>query len=175
MDLRRLELSARIGETLLLIQDAERALKACITYFAKGRDLSWEQLFAQQETDRTRTIGYFLQELRRVFKVRKDFDELLTKFLRNRNTLVHNLAEVPGFSLETEMGIEAGLLFANSLCDRAIEVKEVLTALVNIHMGTGVLKADEVVGPELDDAQMYELMAIGVFLQGHLDEDESAA
>jgi hypothetical protein len=94
----------------------------------------------------------------------------LDDFVRDRNIFVHNLFKVPGFNVNTSEGAAAGIDFVISVTDRAVHIRNVLMALSNIVMGQSIIK-DKVFGPSPTDAELYELLAIGTFLQSHLDDD----
>jgi hypothetical protein len=164
VQLQLLELSSRMGVALFQIQKAEYVLKKLITIFLRASTLSWEQVLSQEEKERKRTLGYFMKELRKATPVRNDFDEELTRFVKDRNTFIHDFFNVPGFSLENGRGLQAGIDFVSSVTKQAEEVRKVLWAYVRLIMGEDSLK--DHIGPDITDAQMYELMAIGVFLQG---------
>jgi hypothetical protein len=61
----------------------------------------------QERTDslRAKTVGYLLHELRARVGIDDTFESVLSKFLAMRNTVVHNIDEIPGWSLDSEDGI----------------------------------------------------------------------
>src|SRR5690348_2290643 len=80
---------ALIGGALLLVQTAESAIKACMTYaLPKHSPLTLKALQQQQGDERKRTLGYFLHELRKRADINASFDVELGRFLEDRNTLV---------------------------------------------------------------------------------------
>ena len=96
------EVLQAIGGTLLLIQSAERMVKFCMQLvFQKGCGVTYEGLKAQEAEEASKTLGYFLSQLRFRVEVDPVFDVTLREFLASRNQFAHNLASVPGFGLFT--------------------------------------------------------------------------
>jgi hypothetical protein len=59
------EFYGRIGKTLLQIQLAEHQLQICVSYFLPPDDAKTiEEIEAQAEADRTRTLGELLKLMR---------------------------------------------------------------------------------------------------------------
>jgi hypothetical protein len=126
----RMDLLARIGVALLTVQTAERALRLITTFvLQKSGSIAPEELLAQSETERRKTLGYFLAELRKRAAIDPHFDATLAEFLRRRNTLVHNLSDFPGWDIHTHRGIHAGG-FVNELIGMTEEVLKVFAGLV---------------------------------------------
>jgi len=107
---------ALIGVTLLRVQSTETTLKFCMTYvLPKTPDLTWEMLVNREQYLRTKTVGYLLYELRKRVEIILQFEDVLTQFLRMRNTFVHNVDEIPGWSLDGDEGIAAAHSFLREL------------------------------------------------------------
>jgi hypothetical protein len=90
-------------------------------------------------------------------------------FLTARNTFVHNLDDIPNFSLKDDAGIETGLTFVRNVNKQAVHVRNVLWALTRLLMGEGRLK--DGAGPGVSEEEVYELLAIGTFLQSDYWEE----
>jgi hypothetical protein len=71
----------------------------------KTPNLTWEMLQDRQQYLRNKTVGYLLCELRTRVEIHPLFEDVLTKFLGMRNTFVHNIDEIPGWSLNSDEGI----------------------------------------------------------------------
>jgi hypothetical protein len=89
-----------------------------------------EQLVAQSESERKRTLGYFLAELRKRAELDQHFDAALAEFLRRRNILAHRLSDIPGWDAGTHQGIYVGRRFINELLEMNHEVLKVFAGLV---------------------------------------------
>ena len=61
--------------------------------------------FTHSKFKRAKTVGYLLHELRARVGIDDTFESVLSKFLAMRNTVVHNIDEIPGWSLDSEDGI----------------------------------------------------------------------
>jgi hypothetical protein len=68
------EVLALLGATLMLVQTAEGVLKTCMTYaLPKGGSLTLELLERQTAEEAKKTLGYFLDQLRRPADVLPEF------------------------------------------------------------------------------------------------------
>ncbi|WP_340189945.1 hypothetical protein [Brevundimonas vesicularis] len=96
-----------MGDTLLSIQSFERALRLILTFVIQksGAPLTLESLQAQEEAERSKTVGYFLAQMRKRVSIHPDVDETMKAFLRNRNIFVHDLTKVTGWALDTPEGL----------------------------------------------------------------------
>src|ERR1700746_1330966 len=91
------------GVTLLRLQSTKTTIQFCMTHvLPKTSNLTWEMLNDRQQYLRTKTVGYLLHQLRTRVAIDPQFDEMLIKFLGMRNTFVHNVNEIPGWSLDTD-------------------------------------------------------------------------
>jgi hypothetical protein len=98
------------------IQVTERVLRLVTTFvLQKSNSVTAETLLDQVESDRRKTLGYFLSELRKRADLDQHFDSTLAEFLSHRNTLVHHLSDLPGWDTETLGGIYVGRKFINEL------------------------------------------------------------
>jgi hypothetical protein len=105
---------------LLLVQQAEKALAFAVEEVLDHPDL---KLMEQAESERLRTLGSFLRKLKRRVKLEPTLKDKLYHFLRMRNTLVHNLNEIPGWDgLGTEEGQQAALKFSVELAFASLNV-----------------------------------------------------
>jgi hypothetical protein len=133
MEQLKVELLSRMGVALLEIQQTERALKMCIGHFLpKNPEMTAAMVSAQVKAERRKTLGYFLAELRKRITVQPYFDELLTRFLDNRNGFAHDFLRVPNVSLQTEQGVRVGIDFVKNLIEDAIGVRRCVDGLVQM-------------------------------------------
>lgn len=116
---------------MLLLQTAEKVIRLCATFvFPKKSPVTLELLQQQEEAERTKTLGYFLSELRKRVSVHESFDALLKDFLKNRNDFIHDLSRVPTWDIETpETAIEAKQ-FVFKLIQQTEEVLKVFSGVV---------------------------------------------
>ena len=121
-----------MGLALLRIQKAEQVLKLCTTYFIPEAGRTWEMMQTEEARERKKTLGHFLKKLREKVHVDPTFDDVLDRFLADRNTFVHHIEDMPNFSLGTEAGLLVGIDFVRQLTDRAEHVTNVIAGFVNL-------------------------------------------
>jgi hypothetical protein len=125
------EILETMGVTLLQLQMAENLIRLCLTFvLQKNTPLTLESLQEQTETERNKTIGYFLSELRKRAALHEGFDDALKTFLRNRNTFVHDLSRVPGWGTRTQEQIVVARTFLHGLIRQTDQVCKVFAGLV---------------------------------------------
>ena len=121
----------RMGRTLIWVQDVERALRFILTFvFQKGGGLTLESLEAQTEAERKKTIGYFLDQMRRRVAIHPKVDDYLSTFLTLRNQFAHDVTSVSGWDLETEAGLKAANDFLTDLGGHALWIYFWLAGIV---------------------------------------------
>ena len=125
------EVLEAMGVALLTLQTAEKVIKLCTTFvFQKSSPLTIDILQQQEESERTKTIGYFLSELRKRVSVHESFDSVLRDFLKNRNDFIHDLSRVPKWDFHTgETSIEAKR-FVFALIQQTETVLKVFSGLI---------------------------------------------
>lgn len=155
------EIRELIGTCLLLVQTVERVIAFTLTFVLQRPNMTVRQLLEQAEKERTRTIGFFLRELRRRADIRPDFDQVLVEFLEKRNTFVHDLSEVPGWDLTSPEGCSVAKQFLLRFFNISADVLVVIGAFArqwakqaNIRVELDdhpILRAiDETYGPLVD-------------------------
>ena len=141
----------RIGQVLLFIQGLERSIRFVMTFvLQKEGVLTVEKLEAQEANEREKTIGYFLTQLRYRADLDPSIDDRLRLFLNQRNTLVHHLMDIPGWSLETPEGLQVANEFITEVQTSAIWLRFFFAGLMKAWAeqdGIGMIFDDE---PELD-------------------------
>jgi hypothetical protein len=122
---------AEIGRIILVSQTAERLIDFCMTFvIQKDSPLTIEKLEAQRSAERRKTLGYFLAQLRQRADVAEGFDQLLTRFLEMRNTLVHRVTEIEGWNLSNESGREAAVRFLGELGWLSVQVMKIFMGFI---------------------------------------------
>lgn len=108
---------ARVGETLLMVQNAEASLRFVMTFVIQqgGQGMDLAKYEAQTKAERRKTIGYFVSQLRRRVDVEPTTDARLSTFLDMRNLFVHKLDEVPGWGLDDQASLAASNDFLTDL------------------------------------------------------------
>src|SRR5688572_23931725 len=111
-DKEEMEILTMIGGTLILLQSAERTISRCMLFvFQKGEGLTLEDLEKEEKQARKKTLGQFIFELRKRVELEPDFDEMLERFVEDRNQFVHRIETVPGWDLESSEGRQAAHMF----------------------------------------------------------------
>ena len=121
-----LRLYSWMGICLAFVQLAERTLQQAIETVL---DDPIVRLSEQNESARKQTLGDFLKKLKKRVKLDYDLKERLYDFLRMRNQFVHDLAEVPGWDLNTIEGRNTSQLFFTELTMEALYITALFTEL----------------------------------------------
>lgn len=125
------EVLEAMGITLLLLQTTEKTIRLCMTFvFQKNSPLTFDLLQEQKDAERTKTIGYFLTELRKRVSVDESFDALLKEFLKNRNDFIHDLSRVPNWDFDSSDKPTEALRFIHKLIQQTESVLKAFTGLV---------------------------------------------
>lgn len=120
-----------MGVALLLLQTAEKVIRLCTTLvFQKSTPITLDLLQQQEEAERTKTMGYFLSELRKRVNVDESFDVVLRDFLKNRNDFIHDLSRVPLWDFHTAETATEAKRFVFSLIQQTEKVLKVFAALI---------------------------------------------
>jgi hypothetical protein len=118
-----------MGLALVLMQATEQLISTCLTYvLPEGGVPTLEMLL--RSSQKKRTLGQFLTELRKRVDIDEHFDMILEEFLDKRNTLIHRVMEVPGWSLDTEQGCLIACQFVDRLMTVDEAVRDTFTALM---------------------------------------------
>jgi hypothetical protein len=142
-----------MGASLLMVQLAERWLAMAVETVLKDPTLTVDKLMGQTEQERNRTLGEFLWQLKKSVRLEPKFKEDLYRFLKLRNTFVHNLSEVPGgFKLTTEKGREGAMEFLAELLALAMLIAGVFVSVMKV---SGRVKADEA---STDAKRLFSMM-----------------
>lgn len=125
------EVLEAMGVALLMLQNAERVIRLCMKLVLQRQPpLTLDSLQQQEEAERSKTIGYFLSELRKRASVHESVDVLLKDFLKNRNDFVHDLSRVPTWSLRTAEEATLSRQFVHQLIRQTEQVLKVFIGLV---------------------------------------------
>ena len=119
-----------IGVCLLYVQRAESLIEGAIdTVLA---DKTKVPLLAQAEPEQRRTLGALLKELKGRAKVDHNFKETLYRFLKLRNTFIHNISEIPGSTSRSEEGRAAITRMVLELIVLSFNITGVFVTLLNV-------------------------------------------
>lgn len=91
---------------LISVQMAEKFIRHTLTLvLQRGPDgLDMQGLLAEEEFLSRKTLGQLINILKGRAKLADDFEVVLAKFLKDRNTLAHDLDQIDGFDLGTPDG-----------------------------------------------------------------------
>lgn len=121
----------RVGATLLLIQSTERIIDTCLQLALPGTPLTLERMTRERNQHSKPTLGQFFRKLRQRVDLHPQFDALLDSYLERRNTLIHRLDEIPGWSLGCPEGREVALSFLDCLIRLDDTVRGVFIGLLH--------------------------------------------
>jgi|SRR4051794_5242714 hypothetical protein len=119
---------ARIGEMLIQIQRTEITINFCIRHVVPLKAKPAKDVF--QPSGRRASLGALIAELRRQVDVPATFRATLQEYLKLRNTLVHEVEFIPGFTLLTEEGRSVAHEFLDRLSVLDRETADAFSALV---------------------------------------------
>ena len=112
-------------------QATEIVINSCLTYvLPEGGVHTLETL--RRSDQKKRTLGQFLTELRKQVDIDQHFDMILEEFLDKRNTLIHRVMELPGWSLNDEQGCLIAYEFVNRLMTLDDSVRDTFMALLAV-------------------------------------------
>lgn len=123
----------KIGFLLLDVQSTERAIKLCAKVALPKLDqilTVLDERLSNGQYDR-KTIGQMLGELRKRVSFQDDFEAILNRFLKNRNILAHDLANIPDWDLTTKEGINIANEFLTELIEDSKTVRSVFVGIIN--------------------------------------------
>lgn len=125
------EVLVAMGVALLLLQTSERVIRLCMTLvLPKHGALTLEALQRREESERNKTLGYFLAELRKRIDIDAQFDLLLRDFLKNRNDFIHNLSRVPDWGFKKSHDVAASREFVYRLIRQSEKVTKMFSGLI---------------------------------------------
>lgn len=128
----RLNMFAFMGMTLSHIQLTEKIINQTLLLVIQesdGLDLdAWEK---QTHILDRKTLGQMVVILKNRVGLHEGMEELLTRFLRDRNTLAHDLSRIDGYDLETEQGLAVITAFLRNLFDNSTRVQKIFLAIGN--------------------------------------------
>lgn len=126
------EVLLAMGVAVLMLQATEKVIRLCMTLvLQKQSPLTLEALQEQEETERNKTLGYFLAELRKRADLDDGFDVLLKDFLKNRNDFIHDLSRVPDWELGSPGRTAKAKQFVHRLIQQSEAVLKVFFGLVS--------------------------------------------
>lgn len=125
------EVLVAMGVALLILQTTERVIRLCMTLvLPKDGALTLESLQQQEESERYKTLGYFLAELRKRVNIDAEFDLLLRDFLKNRNDFIHDLSRVRDWGFKKAQDVASSKEFVNRIIRQSERVTKVFSGFI---------------------------------------------
>lgn len=129
----RLEVAEGIGTLIVVMQTTERLILTTLNYVlpSSGAPQTLEDLTEEMRNNEGATLGRMISKLKQRVDLADDFEGVLRAFLQDRNTLVHDLQRVPGFSLSTREGRAVAGSFLANLAENNEVVMKVFVSLLS--------------------------------------------
>src|SRR5438105_6374912 len=124
---------ACVGLMILHMQVIGKLIHLCVSYvFPKTplHEISVVALLETADAMRNRTAGNLLIELRKRVGIDEEFENVLKKFLKMRNTIVHDVDQIPDWSLDSQDGIAGAHRFLSELLRLSEIVEGVFTGII---------------------------------------------
>ena len=120
------DLFALMGMTLIHIQFTESIINhTLLLVIQDGDSLDLEAWEKQIRFLDRKTLGHMINILKKRAGLHEGLEELLAAFLRDRNTLAHDLDRVDGYELHTKQGRAAMNAFLRELFDNATRLQKI--------------------------------------------------
>lgn len=120
------QLMADIGTAVVQAQLAEDIIRHTLLYVLPGRPMRTLKAFLKAEAALTKiTLGTMTKTLRERTELHPRFDAVMTRFVEDRNTLIHHVKNVPGFNGHHRYGYAQARAWVTSfsgLCHLVIRV-----------------------------------------------------
>jgi hypothetical protein len=130
---------ARIGLLLVLLQNAEHAINACLKWVFTHDRFGEEdegnlldQLSNLKEFQRKKTLGELHRALRKRVDVRQEFETYFAKFVDDRNRFVHRLFLEPEFSVNDPKDIPRIRQFVDTLTNQTMTLIALFNAYIRV-------------------------------------------
>ena len=124
------DLLAHVGMTLTQVQLTERLINQTLLFvFQEGDGLDLEAYNEQKRFLERKTLGQMVAKLKERVRVHDQLEELMAAFVRDRNTLAHDLSRIDGYDLNTEPGRAAVNAFLRSLFDNSTKVMKIFMSI----------------------------------------------
>jgi hypothetical protein len=147
----------KIGYVFLHIQDTEKVVKVGMQWVLPDeKDLLSVLLGSVNKAGRKRPLGHFLTALRARATINDDIDRLLTSYLDNRNSFVHNLQEVDGWTLRTAEGCKTANQFLSSLLTDSKDVRLIFLGLLHAWKVQSGIETTAEEDAQFEDLSKYE-------------------
>lgn len=153
---REQEVLATLGRTLLIVQLTEQVVKTSMQVVLRKHSVNTlDTILAQNSEEATKTLGYFLSQLRMRAYIEEGFDNKLKEFLCLRNQFTHNLSEIDGLEFETVEGLAIANEYILRVASLAAYVLKIFMGLIRswqeqIGMQDDLNLADNEVFQEVD-------------------------
>jgi hypothetical protein len=128
---RRDKILQTIGVLILVTQTTERLINSALTLcLADGELITAETLAKDKATYRKATLGRLIKVIKERTDLSEDFDQVLTAFLDDRNTLIHDLQRMGGFDQRSEESLDRMERFLANLNSNMEVVTKVFMSLL---------------------------------------------
>jgi hypothetical protein len=129
-----------IGETIYMIQLAERAILTCSKFvFGDSEKLLLDNFYNEQDADKKKTLGQLLSELGKRGEIHPQLEQILIGFRNKRNFFVHQIFLHADFGLHSDLAIKNTEKFLLDLQDDAWNVQNIfISCLLHWAKETGV-------------------------------------
>lgn len=119
-----------IGQAVVSIQFAELTIRHTLHLVLPDKPPKTLKMFMRSGDALSKaTLGHMAKTLRERVELQTGFDDLMTRFVDNRNTLMHHLNDIPGFEMGTADGREAGRRWLSALIEDTDSVVKIFSAL----------------------------------------------
>ena len=118
---------------LIVTQGVEQLINDCLGSLIRFLQIATiDELFVlnEKKKKKKKTLGQLLDVLRERVSVEPSFGSLLKSFLDDRNTFVHRMSSLAGWTLETEAGRRVAIEFLECYKQEITQVNRIFTAFV---------------------------------------------
>jgi hypothetical protein len=96
-----------IGFLVVAMQVTEGVINTALQLaLREGDAVTLESLTKDQERFRKATLGRLIKAIKERSSISSDFDQVLEAYLKDRNTLIHDLGRMGGFDYKSKEGLD---------------------------------------------------------------------
>lgn len=120
-----------IGFLVVAMQKTESLINTALQLALPAGDaVTVESFTKDQEGFRKATLGRLIKAIKERSAISPDFDQVLEAYLKDRNTLIHDLTRMGGFDYKSKEGLEHMARFVENLNQNYEVVTKVFTSLL---------------------------------------------
>ena len=120
-----------IGSLVVGMQVTEGLINTVLQLaLSEGDAVTLEGLTKDQERFRKATLGRLIKAIKERSSISPDFDQVLEAYLKDRNTLIHDLSRMGGFDYMSKEGLERMERFVGNLNQNYEVVTKVFMSLL---------------------------------------------